>query len=842
MKKIAGRAALILLLFAAVVGGIAVYDYIRKNRAESYETMSQASLPLVSLVCSEGAKNELHGYVDDMELSSMRDTITPLTDSHELSIEVSFASRVGSASYEVRSLDGSRLVERGEINDWEELSEDTKGAQLKFSSLVDDSNEYQLHLVLELENKSVNYYGRIIYLANGATQSLLNFPKDFINASIAGDAAFIVNYIQPNDTMSTTDYGHVSNHSRSSMLTWGSLEAGLAGDISTKITELSSTQATLTVTYPLTLTIGDDTKECTVTEHYVVRCRDGVIYLLDFERYTRENFSTARLQFDDGNIWLGITNEDPVKMESDDGTVQAYIYDRQLWCYDDELQLMSPIYTYLDGDDARCSWDHHELQLVRVNNDGTIYFMVYGYHNRGNHEGKVGVSFCKYSVEENIVDEIFYIPVNFSEQVLEQNMGTIAYVTEDSDLLYLLYGSTVYSIDLASGEKVELAAAQSAGSFYRNEDSSLLGWQEGDADFPDKLIIVNLKSAKTYEINADDGEYLQLQGFMGDDLIYGAARKADAVTQAGEVTAKPMYKLEIVHFADDMESAGSYEQSGLFILGTEIAEEKIVVSRAEITNGTITEHVDDQIFLNDRDSAAETSAVRTKQLDGFLRTASIRSDIDTSKLGSPSQRCGISSSQSAYTLSLSGLNEDANTYYVFSRGYLSAAMTRLSSAIEKAYDEMGVVVSSSGSYVWTRGTRPLNKTITVEEQSCEAADESLKTSLEILVKSEGGDYGNAAKLLDDGNTPAEAIAECMNGEGRVLDLRGCTVGQMLYYISLGHPVLAVIDDARAVVLTGYDSRNITIYDPFGELTGQLTQDEANEYFTQHDNNFICFID
>ena len=62
--------------------------------------------------------------------------------------------------------------------------------------------------------------------------------------------------------------------------------------------------------------------------------------------------------------------------------------------------------------------DGYKLQPIRVENSGDIYFMAYGYHSRGNHEGQVGVSFLHYKCETACIDEIFYIPVTFSEEIL----------------------------------------------------------------------------------------------------------------------------------------------------------------------------------------------------------------------------------------------------------------------------------------------------------------------------------------------------------------------------------------------------------------------------------------
>ena len=34
----------------------------------------------------------------------------------------------------------------------------------------------------------------------------------------------------------------------------------------------------------------------------------------------------------------------------------------------------------------------------------------------------------------------------------------------------------------------------------------------------------------------------KIQGFLGNDLVYGTGRKSDVLTQAGQVVHKPMYE------------------------------------------------------------------------------------------------------------------------------------------------------------------------------------------------------------------------------------------------------------------------------------------------------------
>ena len=63
-----------------------------------------------------------------------------------------------------------------------------------------------------------------------------------------------------------------------------------------------------------------------------------------------------------------------------------------------------------------------------------LYF--YGYMNRGEHEGEAGVSLCRYSYADNKVEERLYIPVDIPYDILSQNIGNVAYLSDENTFLY----------------------------------------------------------------------------------------------------------------------------------------------------------------------------------------------------------------------------------------------------------------------------------------------------------------------------------------------------------------------------------------------------------------------
>ena len=78
-------------------------------------------------------------------------------------------------------------------------------------------------------------------------------------------------------------------------------------------------------------------------------------------------------------------------------------------------------------------------------------FSVYGYMNRGSHEGECGLAFYRYRRQDNAISEVFFVPSDKPYQVMKEEIGTLSYVG-NNDLFYLMFGNSIYAIDF-SGEE-----------------------------------------------------------------------------------------------------------------------------------------------------------------------------------------------------------------------------------------------------------------------------------------------------------------------------------------------------------------------------------------------------
>ena len=58
-----------------------------------------------------------------------------------------------------------------------------------------------------------------------------------------------------------------------------------------------------------------------------------------------------------------------------------------------------------EDNDSRYVRDEHDIKIIRVADNGDVDFVLYGYMNRGVHEGYSGVCVYHYNSDRNVVEE-----------------------------------------------------------------------------------------------------------------------------------------------------------------------------------------------------------------------------------------------------------------------------------------------------------------------------------------------------------------------------------------------------------------------------------------------------
>ena len=88
---------------------------------------------------------------------------------------------------------------------------------------------------------------------------------------------------------------------------------------------------------------------------------------------------------------------------------------------------------------------------MEMDKSGNIKFIVYGYMNRGEHEGKNGIGVYEFEAESGKTEEKAFIPVKIQFENLKDEIEKGAYLS-DSGKFYFELDGAYYQVDLDSRE------------------------------------------------------------------------------------------------------------------------------------------------------------------------------------------------------------------------------------------------------------------------------------------------------------------------------------------------------------------------------------------------------
>ena len=105
------------------------------------------------------------------------------------------------------------------------------------------------------------------------------------------------------------------------------------------------------------------------------------------------------------------------------------------------------------------------------------HFAVYGYMNRGTHEGEVGVGIYYFDIDSNAIEEKAFIPSTKSFAIAEDELGKMVYYNHGQEMLYVLADGTLYQINLENDEQNVLAEDLEEGQYAVSDDGHLMAYQ-----------------------------------------------------------------------------------------------------------------------------------------------------------------------------------------------------------------------------------------------------------------------------------------------------------------------------------------------------------------------------
>lgn len=838
-KKVIKPIVLIVVFIAALITFCITTN---KGNKDMTTKQADATLPVMSFNLDKIKINTLHGYTTEMDPTKMRDCVIPISDDRKLSLSIStYGMAVDRISYKIRSMDGKRLVADDEISSFSN-KDNTIQADISMPNVMDENTEYLLVFTITSGQDNVYYYSRIMQTDGKAAAKVVEFAKKFHDETfIKDDKSFFTTYMETT-TGDRNTLAHVDLTSTVSQITWGSMAAAQYTNPVIALKEINDSYDVVTIDYVMSCVDGKgETEYYNVREYFRLRQTESRMYVLNYERTANQIFNSENSFISDsGSVILGIRSSEAEYRANEAGSVICFVQEGDLYSYDINNGMIIKVFSFRDaeGIDERENWNHHDIKIVSVDEAGSIDFVVYGYMNRGTHEGEVGAGVYHYDGLAHTIDEEAFIPSKTSYEVLKAEMGKMLYLNEKNEF-YLMMDDSLYRINLGSMSVKKVVEGLSTGSYCASESNRYFAWVDSANQYSSNTIkVMDLKNGKTFEIKKGNDQYLRPLGFIGEDFIYGQANVADVVSDAAGNTTFPMNGLIILDTSDQSELK-TYTPSGGYVEKISVDGYTVTIDLIAQNNGVYAEIGQDTIMNREADSKQKI-ALDTSQSDTKLTVSaiSIAGGKKPDKLKQLTAQMTINSHDTTVDLKF-----DDNTvhFYVYAKGDVIFASDNISDAIKQANDSMGVVIDSNQQYVWMRARK--NAVNAFANIACNETDKDADS----VVKSVSAmlTYNDVtvsvSELIGAGSSAVDVLKNNLPDK-EILDLQGVSSEDIIFYISQGNPVFAMTGNTSAVLETGYSSNGaLYIYNPDNGATTSMSYEDADRMFYNGGLHFITYM-
>lgn len=824
-----------------LVALVLISHMINRGNADMTAQMADATFPTVAFLLNGDSINTLHGYSEERDCKLQRDTIQPVQMDRKLQFEINkYGQTIAKVSYQVRSVDGERLIEDHELEDYQETKEQIYGF-ITLKDLIEADQEYELVLQVLLENgQNVWFYTRLIQSENNHAAEKAAFVRDFHEKTFDKEAAEeLAVYLEPDSSGDNTTLGYANIHSSLSQITWAELQPKQVTPAQVTIRELEQQTGSFQITYLLAIPEGRQNKYYRVEESYRIRYTKDRIYLLDFERTMEQYFDETANIYNSNKIELGIRQEAAQLVEDDGGSVVAFVTGGALYCYQTTDEKIAVLFRFTDQKhwDERTIYRQYGIRILNVDEGGNVQFMVYGYMNRGKHEGQVGIVVYGYNASLNTVEELLYIPYDKTYEVLEAEIDRLTYLSKSNDFFFTMQ-DTVYTVNLENRQLTVVVKGLQGDTYDVSKSNRMFVWQELKNGTPSALILKNLTTMEEHRIEAGEGRVIIPLGFMEEDLIYGLAWESDAIVEPSGSKTWLLHELFIEN--ENHEVLKTYSQEGYYITDATVEDNQIVLKRVVKTEDGWEDAEDTQIMSSEeaRQLVNVQESVVTEKYQKIYQIALKDPIADRAvKVLTPKEVIFEGSKQLDIVE-----NEETEHYYVYALGKVLGIYVQPEPAVKQAYENAGIVLAEDGSYIWKRTTRSVKNQIMAIKGGIAATEEKTRVAVCLDAMLEfAGVPRQTQYMLQQGELPFDILKKVLEQE-RVLDLSGNTLDALLYYVNMDDPVLAISrKTSEAYLIIGFNEFNIVVMDPADGTVYKKGMNDSKSLFENGNWQFLTYL-
>ena len=834
-KKILFIAGFYLVSFvAAMLLTNHVMNYDRNHPARN-----QGDTSLIKLYAkNSGMKiNEMDAYVQEMNAAYLRLSITPVSENKTVTLLMSEpVNNVETISYVLMDENNSQEIESGECPKIQRV-EGERQTEICFQSDLQPGREYCLNLTVQDDDRQTYYYyTRVVYGNNLQAYDKLQFVSDFHTAIFEKTASTrIAEYLAFSSDASSNDFRKVSIASDSDIVTWGDLNPEVVSEVDMTILNLDSQTGEIQIVYEIEARddSGNDYNYM-VRELYEVSSTGSTVSLLDYSRTMEEKLDEQSFVFNNNRMRLGIVDESKMdiqvygKEESEEEETQSgetvsesraqdeteyntyisFVADGGLWVYNTRDNILTQAFGFERKSQVShrdSSYMNHGVKVLRTEENGDLYFAVYGYMYNGDNEGQFGISVNYYNRVDGTYSELLFIPYDKNFTMLNRGIQKMAFVDAD-DMLYICLEDTIYRFDIyMKTSEIILEQAESEDCVISGDGRGVVICHRDTAGTVSEIEWRNLETGESREIYRQTQD-LVLIGMLGENMVYGVG------TISGEEQ-----RLDALYIVDEeLNVLKEYTVSGGYITGASIDENLLEISR----RGNNQEEMPvDYILYNESDTQnISTIDVRddARQRETWLVTEEYGYDMPVVL----SAR-GIESYRNTH-MEFQAQSEDYTGYFVYNNENLMKYPTfkeAYSEALEnggKVLDSLGRIISRPSVLAEEKDLNGYN--ITLAETDVMAQQRAVLEWIFKYEKISGEPILDSDDMLENLQTNLPDF--------HVVDMTGIALDDALTMISDGYPLIVVNSEGTWCVVEGYVNGYIVVADPKDGTVSGYERDSA----------------
>lgn len=814
--------------------------FFNRGTSEITMDMPKAALPVVSIMEDEYKINTMYGYTSKRKEAYTKDSITPILSDRKISVAIdTYQTKISSVAYEVRSIDGERLIEGNDIT----VLQKTAGKiqfSIQLKDLTEENTEYAFVTILTLEGgEKVYYYTRFIQGENYYAKEKLDFIMGFHETTFHKDGSEIKKYLESGSQGDNSSFHKVNIYSSLKQVMWDELSVERVQEPVILIKDITAQTASVVLQYLVKEQGSTKDNFYFVEEYYRIRYTPDRMYLLDYERTADEIFDAHKDSFSNDKITLGITDENVQMAESEGGKNLAFVNGGRLYVYNSIENKLSEVFSFYNENnfDIRTRNQNYEIRILKIEDSGNLTFMVAGYMNRGIHEGQVGSAIYFYDNLKNIIEEQAFIPYRKSADVLVRELNNLCYLNMENHLFVILEGC-LYDINLGEKKYEILVSDLSKDTYKVSESGRMIGWLSENNPYDSQVLYwLSLNDGKQVELKAAYGERIAVLGFMGEDLVYGFVKQQDIRTEVDGNVVFPIYKLSIIN--QDKKVLKSYQKENCYISECSIAENQITLGRMEKVSEEKYRSIEDEHIASNDIQDGNVNRISVTSVDVYKKIVQIvlKNTVEADSLKIMAPKEVIFEGGREITLDLT---EKKQQLYVYGKDGVEEITTEPARAIEKAYEMSGSVVDADGNYIWKKGTlHTKNQIMAITGTKADSENSVLAVCLNTILELEGI-ARTTQPMLDAGEDVFSILATSLREE-RILDLKGCVLDSVLYYVDLDIPVLALLEDGGAYLIVGFNEYNVVLMDAKSGTVYKKGINDSRELFEENGNRFITYM-